>query len=147
VPGVAVTTDLIAGFPGETEHDFQATLDLVAEARFDEAFMFACSPMTGTAAAALPDQLSAAVKHERLLRLIEIQNGITAEINQSQVGRVFEVLAESLSPRDPSKVTGLTRTNKTMNFPGGAELIGRTVSVLAVKPFIWGFAGELPQRH
>ena len=142
VPGIAVTTDLIAGFAAETEEDFQATLDLVAEARFDEAFMFAFSPMFGTAAASLPDQLPNPVKHERLLRLIELQNGITAEINQSQIGRVFEVLVESLSPRDPSKVTGLTRTNKTMNFPGGAELIGSTVGVRAVRPFIWGFAGE-----
>ena len=143
VPGMAVTTDLIVGFPGETEEDYQSTLDLVEWARFDEAFMFAFSPMFGTAAASMPDQLSEPIKHERLLGLIELQNRITGEINQSQIGTTFEVLVEGISHKDSAKVTGLTRTNKTMNFPGDAGLIGRTVRVRAVKPFIWGFVGEM----
>jgi tRNA-2-methylthio-N6-dimethylallyladenosine synthase len=142
VRGIAVTTDLLVGFPGETDEDFEATLRLVEVARFYEAFMFAFSPMSGTAAADMPDQLPDPVKHERLLRLIELQNRITAEINQSQLGTVFDILVEGVSRRDPTKVTGLTRTNKTMNFTGDAGLIGKTVPVRAVKPHIWGFMGE-----
>jgi len=142
VPDIAVTTDLLVGFPGETDEDFEATLRLVEEVRFDEAFMFAFSPMSGTAAADMPDQLSDPVRHERLLLLIELQNRITAEINHSQLGMIFEILVEGVSRRDSTKVTGLTRTNKTMNFTGDAGLIGLMVSVRAVKPHIWGFMGE-----
>ena len=104
--------------------------------------MFAFSPMSGTTAADMPDQLPEPVKHERLLLLIELQNRINAEINHSQLGMVFEVLVEDVSRRDSTKVTGLTRTNKTMNFTGDAGLIGKTVLVRAVKPHIWGFMGE-----
>ncbi len=143
IPQVALTTDIIVGFPGETEEQFQRTLDLVREVRFDSAFMFAFSPRPGTPAASFPDQVPREVKRDRLHRLIELQNQITLEINQSQVGQVFEVLVEGSSPKTPELLTGLTRTNKTVNFPGSKDLIGRLVWVKAVEAHPWGFMGEL----
>ncbi len=143
MPDIAITTDLMIGFPGETEEQFQHTLEFVEHIRFDSAFMFAYSPRPGTKAAEREDQIPRAVKLERLHRLIELQNRITCEINASQVGNVYEVLVEGPSPKDPMKLTGLTRQNKTMNFVGARELIGQTVRVRAVEGHLWGFIGEL----
>ncbi len=142
VPGISITTDLIVGFPGETDDDFEETIKLVEEARFDEAFMFAYSAMRGTAAAEMPNQVPYQVKQERLRFLIEKQNAITTEINSSQLGTIFDVLVEKVSPKDPSKVSGLTSSNKTMVFEGSSNLIGKIVPVKAQKPYIWGFSGE-----
>lgn len=143
VPGIAVTTDIIVGFPGETEEDFGATLQIVEEARFDEAFMFAFSAMQGTAAASMPNQLPANVKRERLLRLIELQNSISQMRNESQIGRTCEVLIEGTSPKGAGNVTGLTRTNKTVHCRGKPDLVGHTVLVRPTKAFVWGFAAEV----
>lgn len=143
VPGIAITTDLMLGFPGETEEQFRNTLRFVEEIRFDQAFMFAYSPRPGTPAAAMPDQVPHDVKVARLTELIETQNRIAAQINRSLVGQTFEVLVESRSPRDPSRLTGLTRTFKTVVFPGDERLIGRLVQVRATEGSLTGFHGEL----
>src|SRR5687768_7913542 len=150
VPGIAITTDIMLGFPGETDEQYQNTIRFVEETRFDSAFMFAYSPRPGTKAAGMPDQVPHEVKIERLSRLIELQNGITLEINRAQVGRVFEVLAEGRSQKDPNRLTGQTRTLKTMNFTfptGGTRaaesLVGKLVPVRAVKAHLTGFTGEL----
>jgi len=143
MPDIAITTDLMIGFPGETEEQFQHTLEFAERIRFDSAFMFAYSPRPGTKAAEREDQLPREVKLERLQQLIDLQNRITCEINQSQVGNVYEVLVEGPSPKDPTRLTGLTRQNKTVNFPGSRELIGQTVRVRAVEGHLWGFVGEL----
>ncbi|MCS6830853.1 MAG: tRNA (N6-isopentenyl adenosine(37)-C2)-methylthiotransferase MiaB [Armatimonadota bacterium] len=143
IPDIAITTDLMIGFPGETEEQFQHTLQFVEQIRFDSAFMFAYSPRPGTKAAEREDQIPRAVKMERLQRLIQLQNRITCEINQSQQGNVYEVLVEGHSPKDPTKLTGLSRQNKTMNFEAPRELIGQTVRVRAVEGHLWGFIGEL----
>ena len=143
MPNIAITTDLMIGFPGETEEQFQHTLEFVERIRFDSAFMFAYSPRPGTKAAEREDQIPRAVKLERLQRLIDLQNRITCEINRSQEGNVYEVLVEGVSPKDPTRLTGLTRQNKTMNFPGSRELIGQTLRVRAVEGHLWGFVGEL----
>ena len=142
-PDVTLTTDFLVGFPGETEAQFENTVRLAEELRFDSAFMFAFNPLANTAAAALPDQLPTDVKSGRLRRLIELQNSISKEINDSQVGAEFEVLVEGLSPKDSSRLTGLTRGNKTVNFPGCPELAGATVAIRAVMGHLWGFSGEL----
>ncbi len=146
IPDIAITTDLMIGFPGETEEQFQHTLEFVQRIRFDSAFMFAYSPRPGTRAAEREDQIPRAVKMERLQRLIELQNRITCEINHSQEGNVYEVLVEGPSPKDPSKLTGLTRQNKTMNFEAPRELVGQTVRVRAVEGHLWGFLGEVVER-
>ena len=147
VPDVGLTTDLMLGFPGETDDQYENTMRFVAETRYDSAFMFAYSPREGTKAAVLGDQVPEAVKMERLNALIALQNEITLERNASQVGSVYEVLVERRSPKDPLKWTGLNRQGKTINFPSPRDLSGQLVQVKAVKSHLWGFTGEmLPVR-
>lgn len=118
VPGLAISTDVIVGFPGETEADFQATLDVMAEARFDSAFMFVFSPRPGTAAAAMEDRVDPEVAAERFGRLVELQRAISLEKNQALVATTVEVLAEGPSKKDAAVATTRTRTNKVVNVPG-----------------------------
>ncbi|WP_422393041.1 tRNA (N6-isopentenyl adenosine(37)-C2)-methylthiotransferase MiaB [Neomoorella humiferrea] len=143
IPGIGLTTDLIVGFPGETEEDFQETLDLVAKVEFDNAFTFMFSPRKGTVAAGLPGQLPQEVKKERLKRLMELQNKISLAKNEALVGEVVEVLVEGPSKTDPSKLSGRTRTNKLVIFPGDAELTGRLVNVRLTKAQTWLLKGEI----
>ncbi len=147
VPGIAITTDVMLGFPGESHKQFLNTMRFVEEMRFDSAFMFAYSIRTGTKAAEMDDQIPREVKIDRLNQLIALQNGITVEINKSQVGRTFEVLVEGPSPKDPSKLTGLTRTMKTVNFPisstaSNRSLVGKLVQIRATQAHLTGFTGE-----
>ncbi len=147
VPDVGLTTDLMLGFPGETDEQYENTMRFVAETRYDSAFMFAYSPREGTKAAVLEDQVPEGVKMERLNALIALQNEITLEMNRSQVGNVYEVLVERRSPKDPLKWTGLNRQGKTINFPSPRDLQGQLVQVKAVQSHLWGFTGEmLPAR-
>ena len=121
VPDCAITTDIIVGFPGETEEDFEQTLEVVEEVRYDSAFTFVFSPRRGTAAADLPDQLPHAVKRERMERLVEAVQRIAAERSQRFVGRTMDVLVEGASRTDASKLRGRIRHGKTVNFTGAAE--------------------------
>jgi tRNA-2-methylthio-N6-dimethylallyladenosine synthase len=147
IPDLAVGTDLIVGFPGETEDDFQDTLSLVEEVRFDSAFTFIYSPRSGTEAASLLDQVPDDVKHERLERLVEVVQRVATMRNEERIGRVEQVLVEGASRTDPARLRGRTRRNTTVNFSGPAaagELVdvvidaatsttlsGRTVSLVA----------------
>ena len=142
VPGVSLTTDVMVGFPGETEEQFKNTLKAVETVRFDGAFMFAFNPRSGTAAAQVDNQNDRPTRMRRLHELIELQNGITLEKNQAEAGRLFEILVEGPSEKDPSRMTGCTRTNKTVNFPGGPELVGRLVIIQAITAHPWGFTGK-----
>ena len=128
VPDVALTTDLIVGFPGETEADFAATLALVEEVGFDAAFTFVYSPRAGTAAAALPLQVDEEVKRDRVRRLIAVTQRIGSERRARFVGRRLQVLVEGRS-RDGGLWRGRTRHNVTVNF-GGAAAAGELVEVL-----------------
>ncbi|HWB57475.1 MAG TPA: tRNA (N6-isopentenyl adenosine(37)-C2)-methylthiotransferase MiaB [Gaiellaceae bacterium] len=121
VPDLALTTDLIVGFPGETEEDFEETLQAVEDVRYDGAFTFVFSPRHGTEAAAFPDQVPEDVKRERIERLIERVQRIAHERNEERVGRVEEVLVEGPSRTDPARNRGRTRRNTTVNFDGPAE--------------------------
>jgi tRNA-2-methylthio-N6-dimethylallyladenosine synthase len=118
IPELAVSTDIIVGFPGETEADFRATLDVVAESRFDSAFMFQFSPRPGTPAADMEDQVPAGVIQERFDRLVALQNAITLERNREMVGQHYEIMVEGPSKRDPALITGRTRGNKLVHVPG-----------------------------
>jgi tRNA-2-methylthio-N6-dimethylallyladenosine synthase len=120
VPDLALGTDVIVGFPGETEDDFAATLELVEYVRYDSAFTFIYSPRHGTEAAELPDQVPDDVKHERLERLVDVVQRIAGERNAERVGRVEEVLVEGTSRTDPALLRGRTRRNTTVNFAGTA---------------------------
>jgi tRNA-2-methylthio-N6-dimethylallyladenosine synthase len=120
VPDLALTTDLIVGFPGETEADFDETCSAVEEVGFDGAFTFVYSPRSGTEAAAMPDQVPDAVKRERIERLVDVVQRVAAERNACRVGRVEEVLVEGPSRTDPALLRGRTRRNTTVNFTGSA---------------------------
>jgi tRNA-2-methylthio-N6-dimethylallyladenosine synthase len=121
VPDLALTTDIIVGFPGETEDDFRATLEAVEEVGFDGAFTFIYSPRRGTEAADMAGQVPDEAKHERIERLIDIVQRVAHERNQERIGRVEEVLVEGSSRTDPSLFRGRTRRNTTVNFAGSAE--------------------------
>jgi tRNA-2-methylthio-N6-dimethylallyladenosine synthase len=121
VPDVALSTDIIVGFPGETDGDFEETLEVVDQVRYDSAFTFIFSPRRGTEAADLPGQLSHAVKRERMERLVEAVQRGAQERAQRFVGRTMEVLVEGPSRTDPAKLRGRTRHNKTVNFTGSAQ--------------------------
>jgi tRNA-2-methylthio-N6-dimethylallyladenosine synthase len=121
VPDCAITTDIIVGFPGETEEEFEETLEVVEQVRYDSAFTFIFSPRRGTAAAELEDQLPHAVKRGRMERLVELVQRIATERSQRFVGRTMEVLVEGPSRTDPERLRGRIRHNKTVNFAGVAR--------------------------
>lgn len=129
VPDIAITTDIIVGFPGETEEDFEETLSLVREVRFDAAYTFAYSKRSHTKAASLPGQLSRAEKSERLARLNALVLQCVRENNTRYFGKIVEVLAENQSRMDTGELSGRTRTAKTVSFPGRAEEIGSYLQV------------------
>jgi tRNA-2-methylthio-N6-dimethylallyladenosine synthase len=121
VPDCALTTDIIVGFPGESEDDFQQTLDVVEQVRYDSAFTFIYSPRRGTDAAEFGEQVPHAIKRERMERLVEAVQRIARERAQRFVGRELDVLVEGGSRTDPDKLRGRTRHNKTVNFSGVAR--------------------------
>jgi tRNA-2-methylthio-N6-dimethylallyladenosine synthase len=118
IPDLALTTDIIAGFPGETEDDFRETLEVVEEVRYDGAFTFVYSPRAGTEAAAMPEQVPEEVKRERVERLIDVVQRIARERNEERVGGVEEVLVEGPSRTEPALLRGRTRRNTTVVFRG-----------------------------
>jgi len=120
IPDLALTTDLIVGFPGETEEDFRETLSAVEEVGFDAAFTFVYSPRAGTEAAVMSGQVSDGVKRNRIERLVEVVQRTAAARNAERVGGIEEVLVEAPSRTDPSLMRGRTRRNTTVNFFGAA---------------------------
>jgi tRNA-2-methylthio-N6-dimethylallyladenosine synthase len=116
IPGIAISTDIIVGFPGETEEDFGGTLDVVERARFDSAYTFQYSPRPGTRAAGMPDQLPKDVVQERFDRLVGLQEGISLARNRAQIGRTVEVLVEGNGKRGGS-TQARTRTNRIVHLP------------------------------
>ncbi|MDP9189515.1 MAG: tRNA (N6-isopentenyl adenosine(37)-C2)-methylthiotransferase MiaB, partial [Actinomycetota bacterium] len=121
VPDCALTTDIIVGFPGETEADFAETLEVAEEVGYDGAFTFVFSPRRGTEAAEMPDQLPHQVKRERMGRLVEVVQRRARERSERFVGRTMEVLVEGPSRNDPHRLRGRIRHNKTVNFDGTAQ--------------------------
>ena len=121
IPDLALTTDLIVGFPGETEAEFEETVSAVEEVGYDGAFTFVYSPRHGTEAASMADQVPEDVKRERIERLIEVVQRVAEARNQERIGRVEEVLVEGPSRTDASLLRGRTRRNTTVNFAGTAS--------------------------
>lgn len=130
LPYATITTDIMVGFPGEEERDFEDTLDLVRRARFDSAYTFIYNTRPGTPAASLAGQIPETVKKARIGELIALQNSISLQRNQAEEGREQEVLVEEESKTESGLLVGKSRGNKPVHFPGGQELIGRTVRVL-----------------
>ncbi|MGE5553159.1 MAG: tRNA (N6-isopentenyl adenosine(37)-C2)-methylthiotransferase MiaB [Betaproteobacteria bacterium] len=143
VPEIALTTDLIVGFPGETEEEFGETLKVVEAVGFDAAFTFVYSPRPGTAAADLPDQVPTEVKRDRITRLIALQERCSAERNRHLAGKQVEVLVEGQSKADPAMLAGRTRTNKLVHFPGPPGLAGELVRVQIEETHPWTLYGKM----
>lgn len=129
VKGVSITTDIIVGFPGETEEDFEETLKIVNECKFDGAFTFAFSPREGTPAAKLKDNTTLEEKNERLHRLNEIVNKYSNEANQKMVGKIEKCLVTGISEKDSSKYMGYTENMKLVNIISNENIIGQIVNV------------------
>ncbi|MGI6107087.1 MAG: tRNA (N6-isopentenyl adenosine(37)-C2)-methylthiotransferase MiaB [Lachnospiraceae bacterium] len=146
IPDLALTTDIIVGFPGETEEDFQATLDVVRTVRYSSAFMFIYSPRRGTPAASFPDQVPADVTHERFDRLLALEQKIAAEECGKDAGKTLTALVEEVNPKDPSLVTGRLSNNLMVHFPGEASLVGQIVPVRLLRSGGFYYMGEMAGR-
>ncbi|WP_291580248.1 tRNA (N6-isopentenyl adenosine(37)-C2)-methylthiotransferase MiaB [Clostridium sp. UBA6640] len=142
IPNVALTTDIIVGFPGETEEDFLGTLELVKEVEYDSAFTFLYSKRKGTPADMMLDQVDEEAKKDRFNRLVEAVNEISAKKNKEYADKVVEVLVEGYSKNDESKLTGRTRTGKLVNFAGSDDSIGKLVNVKITKAQSFSLIGE-----
>jgi tRNA-2-methylthio-N6-dimethylallyladenosine synthase len=134
IPGIALTTDLIVGFPGETEADFADTCSLVEAVRYDSAYTFIFSPREGTKAADMQPRIPDDIATDRIARLIALQEGITAEIHQSLVGSQQRVLVDEVSRRRTDQVAGKTDRGITCNFTGDAALVGQFIDVRVTAP-------------
>ncbi len=142
-PDLTLSSDFIVGFPGETDADFEATMQVVEEIGFDHSFSFIYSPRPGTPAADLPDDVSAEVKKARLARLQALINTQAQRYSRQMVGSVQRVLVEGPSKKDPQRLTGRTENNRAVNFDGGAELIGQFVEVRITEALPNSLRGEL----
>lgn len=143
IPTLTISTDLIVGFPGETEEDFEKTLSLVQEAEYDFAFSFLYSPREGTPAAMAEEQVPDADKHARFDRLQEVLQPIFLKKNEALVGSVQEVLVEGISKNDKNVLNGRTEGNKLVHFPGSQALIGKLVHVRVTEAKTFTLFGEM----
>jgi tRNA-2-methylthio-N6-dimethylallyladenosine synthase len=143
VPQASITTDLIVGFPGETDNDFAETMDLLEKVRFDAAFTFVYNKRSGTPAAEMTDQVPGEVKKERIQKLISLQNSISMETNLLETGKTHEILVEGQNKGNPELMEGRTRTNKMVLFKGGEDLKGKIVQVNIVESGTWHLDGEI----
>lgn len=144
IPDIAITTDIIVGFPGETEEDFDETLDVVRKVRFDSAFTFLYSPRKGTPAFNLIEQVDEHTKHERFNKLTGLLNSLSLEKNKSYEGRVVKVLVEGTSKNDENKLMGRTDSGKLVNIDtNNKSLIGTICSVKIKEALTWSMNGIL----
>lgn len=141
--GIAITTDMIVGFPGESEEEFQTTLDRVREIQFDNMYAFKYSPRPDTKAYTIKDDVSLSLKEERLAQLLTLQKEISEVKNKVLEGSIESVLVEGRDKRGREKLTGRTSSNKIVNFPGQEGLINAIVEVKVVKSFPFSLEGEL----
>ena len=142
IPNVALTTDIIIGFPGETDEDFEDTLSLVKEVEYDSAFTFIYSKRKGTPADEMIDQIDDKVKHERFNRLVEAINEISLKRNKAYDSKTLDVLVEGPSKNDSEKLMGRTRTGKLVNFAGSKDSIGKIINVKITEALSFSLNGE-----
>jgi len=143
IPNISITTDIIVGFPGETESDFEDTLDIVRKVEYDSAFTFIYSIRKGTPAAEIKEQVPEEVKHERFNRLLEVLHPIVKRKNYLLKDQILEVLVEGESKNNENILTGRTRTNKVVNFQGNKDLVGKLVKVKITQPKNFSLSGVL----
>ena len=143
IPNVSVTTDIIVGFPNETDEDFEETLKVVNECKYDSAFTFIYSPREGTPAAKMEDSIDIATKEERLQKLNKLVNKYSLEANKKYIGKTVDVLIEGISEKDPNKMFGYTDTMKLVNVVGAQEKIGKIVKVTITDAKSFSLDGEI----
>ena len=142
LPNVSLTTDLIVGFPGETDDDFNKMLEFLQEIRYDAAYTFIYSKRSGTPAATMENQVAEDVKKDRLNKLMAVQNEISREINEGLKGKALEVMVEGASKNDEQVWTGRTRTNKIVLFEHNGENVGDFIQVEITQPQTWVLKGK-----
>lgn len=145
VKNVSITTDIIVGFPNESDEDFQKTLDIVNYCKYDGAYTFIFSPRDGTPAAKMVDTIPIEIKEQRLYKLNELVNKYSLESNEKLVGNVEKVLVVDKSEKDDSKVFGYTESMKLVNFVGSSELIGKIINVKIIDAKSFSLDGEVSQ--
>ena len=143
IPNASITTDIIVGFPGESEEDFEQTLVMMNQAHYSQAFTFMYSKRSGTLAAKMEDQIPLDVKKRRLQRLMSVQNQESLEWRQQMIGKIVEVLVEGPSKTNPKRLTGRTRGNELVVFNGNLETIGALVNVRINEAGSWTLIGEV----
>ena len=143
VPDIALSTDVIVGFPSESEEDFLATRHMLEAVRFDSIFLFNYSERPGTVAPDLPQQVPHEVKQRRFDGLMNMQRRIALAANLPYEGQIVEVLVEGPSKKNPAKLTGRTRTNKIINFPADHALIGQLTPVRVTRAGLYALDGEV----
>ena len=143
IPDIGLSTDLIVGFPGETDEDFEDTLSLCREIGFASAFTFIYSKRSGTPAASMPEQVPLKIKRERIMKLIEVVEEEALRVSQNYLGKEYEVLVESLSRRSGSMLSGRTSCGRTVTFKGEPSLIGSFANVKITQIKKNTLAGEL----
>lgn len=145
IPGCAITTDIIVGFPNENEEQFNDTLTLCEEVKYDAAFTFLYSPRKGTPAAAMKDNVPDSVKHERFNRLLKVIEAGVMSHSKEMVGKTYSVLVDGPSKKDPKMLSGYTESGKLINFAGPAALKGAIVSVKVIEDRAFSMIGELTE--
>ena len=143
IPGIVLSTDIIVGFPGETEDDFEDTLDVVSKVHFEQVYMFIYSRRVGTPADKMENQVPDEVKHERFDRLKKLAESQIAGNNQKYVNTIQKVLVEGKSKTNENMLTGRTETNKVVNFEGTDDMIGKIVNLKIVSEHMWYLKGEV----
>lgn len=143
IPNVAFTTDIIVGFPGETEEDFEDTLDVVEKVKYEQIFMFIYSVRKGTKAEKMPNHIPEEIKSERFSRLKELADKLTEEENIKYIGTIQRVLVEGESKTNKDMLSGRTRTNKVVVFKGDKNLIGKEIGIRIISQHVWFLRGEV----
>jgi tRNA-2-methylthio-N6-dimethylallyladenosine synthase len=147
IPHITLTTDIIVGFPGETNEDFEHTIDVLEKVRYDSVFSFIYSKRHGTPAAVMEDVLTAEEKKKNFNRLLEVQNRISKEINDTYENKEFEILVEGESKTDSTFLTGRTEGGKIVNFKGDKNLVGKIIKIKVTKAQTWSLFGEIIQEE
>lgn len=142
IPGVSLTTDIIVGFPGETEEDFLDTMDVVEKSEYENAYMFAYSKRKGTPAATMENQVEESVKDDRLQRLMRLQGSITKKLSEEYMGKTVEILVEGTTRKNDNFYTGRTDTNKVAIFEGSEDMVGQFIKLKINKIRTWTIYGE-----
>ena len=143
IPDVVLSTDIIVGFPGETEEDFEDTLDVVRKVNYEQVFMFIYSRREGTIADKMENQIPEEIKHKRFDRLKELFDSRVSENNQKYIGTTQKILVDGYSKNDKEILTGRTDTNKVVNFKGNEELIGKMIDIEITEEHKWYLSGKI----